>query len=199
MKNYKIILLSLAVFATTFSACKKGEDDPALSLRSRKARVAGEWKMTNIKSTNTFSSNLFNSTTIMTGDGSTYTRTMTTMGTPSTTVGTLSWQWTFEKDGKYKYTRTEDGNINSSAGTWNFTAGIGDLKDKSQITYYEQSSTSQPPTLPATTETWTGNYIDNVFDLKELRNKKMVWYQKTTSVSSGSSSSSEMEITLEAK
>ncbi|MDD4575741.1 MAG: hypothetical protein PHI36_04870, partial [Bacteroidales bacterium] len=60
MKNYKIILLLLAVFATTFSACKKGEDDPALSLRSRKARVAGEWKMTNIKSTNTFSSDLYN-------------------------------------------------------------------------------------------------------------------------------------------
>jgi hypothetical protein len=35
--------LILAVASLEFSGCKKGEEDPTISLRSRKARVAGTW------------------------------------------------------------------------------------------------------------------------------------------------------------
>jgi len=44
MKN-KILNLTLLVFVFTliFSGCKKGEDDPFFSFRSRNARIAGEW------------------------------------------------------------------------------------------------------------------------------------------------------------
>lgn len=199
MKNYKIILLALAVLATTFSACKKGEDDPALSFRSRKARVVGEWKMTNFKYSSTSSSSSSNSSYVMSGDGSTYTATETDDGTPSSSIGTLSWQWTFEKDGKYKFTQTYDGDIYTSAGTWNFTSGVGDLKKNSQITYSELSSITQSSTSPATTNTWTGNYVDEVYDLKELRNKKMVWYRKITNTYSGNTDTDEIEITFETK
>ena len=46
MKNYVRMLSLTAILAGTcniFYGCKKGPNDPFLSLRSRKARVAGEW------------------------------------------------------------------------------------------------------------------------------------------------------------
>ncbi|MES2836976.1 MAG: hypothetical protein V4667_05600 [Bacteroidota bacterium] len=45
----KITLSAIAVLTLAFSitSCKKGENDPALSLKSRKSRVAGEWNVTN--------------------------------------------------------------------------------------------------------------------------------------------------------
>lgn len=50
MKN--ITLLFLAI--TFFSGCKKGEEDPFLSLRSRKARVVGEWTSSSISSATSY-------------------------------------------------------------------------------------------------------------------------------------------------
>lgn len=48
MKTNRILiaLAVAAIVAPSFQSCKKGENDPFLSLRSRKARVAGEWDVT---------------------------------------------------------------------------------------------------------------------------------------------------------
>lgn len=48
MKNLRKLLvagLTLALVAPVTQSCKKGEDDPFLSLRSRTGRLAGEWKL----------------------------------------------------------------------------------------------------------------------------------------------------------
>ncbi len=45
-KNFKLTLVAgllLATVGVQFSGCKKGAEDPFLSLRSRKARLTGEW------------------------------------------------------------------------------------------------------------------------------------------------------------
>ncbi|SFT67587.1 hypothetical protein SAMN05216474_1718 [Lishizhenia tianjinensis] len=45
----KLVFLSLAfITSLTFTSCKKGENDPAISLKSRDARITGEWKLTNL-------------------------------------------------------------------------------------------------------------------------------------------------------
>lgn len=48
MKNIYSIVAGIAVLLTAgfVSGCKKGAEDPAISLRSRKARIVGEWDMT---------------------------------------------------------------------------------------------------------------------------------------------------------
>lgn len=54
MKTIKITLLAFAAVGLVmpvFNGCKKGEEDPAMSLRSRKGRVAGEWTVTAYEST----------------------------------------------------------------------------------------------------------------------------------------------------
>lgn len=182
----KIALVAMTISSVSFVGCKKGEDDPFLSLSSRKARVAGEWKMTDYKSTDTDVTGV----TTVTSNGATY-----TVNTP---VGSFNGTWTregtFEKDGTYTTTEVIDGDSETSKGTWNFTSGVGELKNKSQITLYETSLTSG-----SNTSSWTGNYVDVAYDLKELRKKKMVWYMKVTSTSGSSTSTFEETITYEPK
>lgn len=200
MKTTTKILATIVISTMVipvFNSCKKGEDDPFLSLRSRKARVVGDWEVVSYKSTysyNSPSNPSWNYSSTYNMNGSTYTDVYTDATGTTTTNGTETWKWTFEKDGTYDYTRTIDGQTETSKGTWNFTSGVGDLKNKSQITYYEQSYTSS-----SGSSTWTGNYVDGAWDLTELRNKKMVWYYKYTSTGSTSNSSSEVEIEFEAK
>ncbi|MBC7425965.1 MAG: hypothetical protein H7321_05465 [Bacteroidia bacterium] len=52
MKKFKHILIAAIVALTVFPAmqsCKKGEDDPGLSLRSRKQRITNDWTLTKVE------------------------------------------------------------------------------------------------------------------------------------------------------
>lgn len=160
-------LLSLFVF----SDCKKGPDDPFISLRSRKARVAGDWKMTK-GSNSSSSSNKSNSSSgesIYNGTSYTTNKTSTSAGA-TTEIGTYSLKMSFKKDGTFEYEEILDGDLSKFIGTWNFTGGIGDKKNKEQIVLHGTSSSSNNYN-----SLMTGNQIDVTFDLKELRNKKMVF------------------------
>jgi hypothetical protein len=43
--NYLLPIILLFTAIGSITSCKKGEDDPAVSLRSRKARFANEWTL----------------------------------------------------------------------------------------------------------------------------------------------------------
>ena len=47
MKNFtfNLLLFIIIIVVFTMSSCKKGEDDPFISFRSRKARITGEWNL----------------------------------------------------------------------------------------------------------------------------------------------------------
>lgn len=47
MKRLIILGMSL-VMGLTIASCKKGENDPAISLKSRDSRITGEWNLKNI-------------------------------------------------------------------------------------------------------------------------------------------------------
>lgn len=55
MKVRKILVgaLILALAAPMFQSCKKGDEDPGLSLKSRKGRLAGEWTVNTFEETTT--------------------------------------------------------------------------------------------------------------------------------------------------
>jgi hypothetical protein len=99
-----------------------------------------------------------------------------------------------DKKGTYIMSLSMDGQTETASGTWNFTSGVGELKNKSQITIYDLNYTSSSGTY-----TYTGNYVDRAFDLVELRNKKMVWYSKVTYTNPSGSSTSEEKYVWEAK
>ena len=70
MKNFISIILLNAVLVF-FMGCKKGDEDPFLSLKSRKARLTGEWTINswNYTRINNFSSN---TTSVSSNQGTTY-------------------------------------------------------------------------------------------------------------------------------
>jgi hypothetical protein len=101
--------LIIALLGATFliSSCKKGEDDPFLSLRSRDARLKGEWKLVK--------KNLTEDNTTETFDGTTY-----TILQNGVVVNEYAYQrkMTIEKKGTFKIEVVADGETYNSNGHW---------------------------------------------------------------------------------
>lgn len=173
----RFLFLSGLSFLFVLSACKKGPDDPFISLRSRKARVVGDWKMKkgSNESSDQNTSNTSNnqSTSSTTYNESSYTTvshfTSGTNTQDNTSTGSYSLKISFKKDGTFDYSEEQDGDTYTAKGTWNFTGGVGSKKNKEQIVLHFTSST-----YSGGSSILTGNQVDVTFDLKELRNKKMV-------------------------
>ena len=95
----KAILLTALTLGIALSSCNKYEDGPSISLRSRAARVAGDWKVKKATSDGQDVTSIltgFNYSINYTKDGN-YTTTMTFMGTTDTEKGT--WEF-YDNDTK---------------------------------------------------------------------------------------------------
>ena len=180
MKNTVSLLLSALVIAGSFSGCKKGENDPFLSLRSRKSRLEGNWVIVKEEVSET---NINASTTEIIQsvyDGKMkITTTTTTVGTISTTViDTLKYTFNFDikKDGNYKITAANENKIDivTTEGTWLFLgkSKLNDLKNKEAIllTTTKQVVSSNPVANSVNYEGLNGLTI--VIDA--LKNKEMM-------------------------
>lgn len=191
MKKIFVYMIIVSVAAPFFSSCKKGENDPFISLRSRKSRVAGEWEVTSAKGSQ-IETGPFSSNYSWTFDGSVYTE---TSGSGSSSVS-RTMEYTFDKNGEYTFEETINGSIYKSKGTWNFTQGVGETKRKSQLLLREESYTT--PSSVSNSEGSTPYSIG--YEIDELRKDKMVLKTKITyTFSDGSSGTLEEEYVLEAK
>ncbi len=144
LKKFALVAIAGLFFAPAFQSCKKGEEDPGLSLRSRKARLAGEWTLTDMtltttdESTSTSSGGTISSNTTLTEetfDGTSITEyttyTNSVGGTSNTSRDTTvfsnySKTITIEKDGTFKSTSSktyEDMNTYSS-GSYTVTVTV---------------------------------------------------------------------------
>ena len=209
-KSVVLSAIVLSIISSGFVGCKKGDKDPFISLRSRKARVVGDWKVSKYtSSTASVSGGGSTSTDSYSFDGSTFTETYTSSGSTSTNVAVGTWTYKFEKDGKYSMSSasTQSGNTSSytESGTWNFTGGIGkDVKKKSQIVLTTLSTTRSTSggTTYSNSDTYTGADAPiQILQLVELRNKEMIIKMDGSNVSvsvySGSSSTSSDNTTAE--
>lgn len=197
MKKLKFLqLIILVAIIGLLTECKKGEDDPFLSLRSRKARITGDWKMKSgtllYSSSGPNSSNTSN--IILTGNtyASTYSNTYNGVTTSNSDAGTFSYELEIEKDGDFKMTQIADGDIYTYSGTWNFTSGIGELKNKEQIVLHFDNETYSGSTI-----VYSGNKTNYTYNIKELRNKTLVIYSEETESEDGYIDSAKEEYTFE--
>ncbi|PBQ32190.1 hypothetical protein CNR22_10540 [Sphingobacteriaceae bacterium] len=155
MKTLKLIT-PILLFSLLLTSCKKGEDDPAISLRTRKARVEGNWKMTK----GIHSQYVFGSVIETTFTRDSYRQVSTFDGKQIVSEGESFFKINFNKNGA-----VDIQNLLASAGsytmsgTWNFTGGVGKLKNKEQLVIVDpQTSVNR----------------EVVYSIKELRNKKLV-------------------------
>jgi len=212
MKKTFIKILFLSALIGGLAECRKGEDDPLISFRSRKARVAGEWKLTSGSVTGLSTSHGTNPVT--TSYTENYTEsTYSYFSNSGSQSGTHSYDIEFKKDGTYTSTQkmsttitgTVVNNITiTTSGVWNFTGRVGDYKEKEQIVLKETSRSEIDQTgnqITTTSNTIGGRDFGGEhmmsWTLRELRNKKLVIYSKIIESDATSFGSSEMEMTFE--
>ena len=220
MKNMKkLIILSLASVAlmANLSSCKKGENDPFLSLKSRKARVVGEWTVTMAEGTSQDISKIsFGGVTVTTTtnetstyNGALYTSTSVTTssagGNPleNTYNDVYTQSYTFEKDGSFSLETVYTGQNYTEIieGTWAFVgkSKSAELKNKEAIAL---SITKYSDIDNGVTTTYSSTGLDDsiIIAIDRLKNKEMVLIQESTYTDpNGDSGSSSLSTTLTAK
>lgn len=164
----KKLLIAVVVLAT-FAGCKKGENDPFLSFRSRDARVVGEWKVSNYSYDETTVNGTQTITTKVTYDGSKYTST-NSVANPPVDQATYDTKIEILKDGTVKYTQVMNlGNASSTTvqeGTWIWADS---RKNKSQIF------------IAVAGNTVGNNYIQGgTYVVDQLKNKEMILTNATS-------------------
>lgn len=199
--SIKIAIAALIIASFGFEGCKKGPNDPFLSIHTRKARVAGEWTLKSGSGTDVNNSQ----TTTWTFDGSNYSET----DQSGTFTAGLKWTFTFEKDGTFKtvQTTTYGGaggtDVVTETGTWNFTGRVGEDKNADHIimkTLSSQDVYSVGSSSTTTTDTYTGDDAPtSLYYLDELKNKEMIftWDGTSSYTPSSTSTSSKGTMTLE--
>lgn len=195
-----IYLLSLTVFVLSFTGCKKGENDPFLSLKSRKARLAGEWKVSSREQTYSYTS------TGVWGTSNSYTSTYNgsievengiNNGISYSTEDQYTTDFVFEKDGTYTTTVTFPDGSAVIKGNWAFLGKSkkAELKNKEAI-----ALTTTSETYYGETTTTSGTFFPfNVLIIDQLKSKEIVFTFDETSTSTNSTSTSKGKMTLTAK
>lgn len=178
MKNTnKFLILLLVAFMAmpVMNSCtKKGDDDPGLSLKSRKSRLTGEWNLQS--GTETFVSG-GNSVNV------TYNGTTATASTGGQTI-TVSYteKSEFKKDNTFITTIMNDGNITINEGFWAFMDGYDDMKDQECIVLRTSKTTN-----PQGVTIYTGDKMPStVMRFRRLSNKEAIIDSDGTQTSGGS-------------
>ena len=109
------VIVSLSIIV--IPSCKKGEDDPFISIRSRDARITAKWKLVNLESTSSGPSST--TTSVLNGSLLTVTYTSPSYGSSSST-SSYSLDLEINSDGTSSSTEILDGDISTSKSTWNW-------------------------------------------------------------------------------
>ncbi len=137
----KIVKIIPALLFITFiiSSCKKGKDDPFFSFLTRKQRLAGDWEMTSGAAVFTYyqpGKPVINDYFKFEKGALTLNETETS-GPPTIYTGKYALTLSFKKDGKFTFTETITGTTRqllTGSGSWNFTSGVGQYKNKECVT-----------------------------------------------------------------
>lgn len=185
---FAMATIALVAGTSTFTSCKKGENDPFLSLRSRKARLTGEWTLKEGVETHT---NTSSSGTIVLEKRFTETEKTETVDGENPKVSRIdSYNLTFEKDGKFQNVIVLTLLSNSGVtitnqvtttqtidGVWSFYGGNKDqeIKNKEAVVMeavasdYSQSDGEWPSSV-----TYTGFSDGEVWFIDQLKNKEII-------------------------
>ncbi|MBN2890370.1 MAG: hypothetical protein JXL97_00755 [Bacteroidales bacterium] len=177
----KIISISLifVFFALIFVGCKKGENDPALSLLSRKARLTGIWNLTDANYT---IKNNNNNTTVYSydGDSELMTETFTGNNNSGTETYTYSKILTINKDNSYNDLETiVNGGTSTfeTEGFWYFAPSNDelDVKNKERVVFEITKITHTSDNDNNWFDSYSGatNSRVDVFLLDQLSNKQI--------------------------
>lgn len=184
MKKIFTIAICLALVIPMFNSCKKGENDP-MSIKSRKARLAGEWELTEWARTQLSGSTI--TTTTFSGSSK------LVMSGSATSTATYSESIEIAKDGTYTFAMSEmDTSFTynlTGTGVWYWLKGNKELeyKNKERIGFEELASTGL-----YTAGSYSYTDIDShtgdaayavVYRIDQLKSKEMIIVSEYTEMS----------------
>jgi hypothetical protein len=165
-----LVVLALVITMPIINSCKKGENDPFLSLKSRTARLVGEWNMTSGSQVMTDN----NGTETITFNNGSFTWTDGT----NTSTGTYVFDMTIEKAGTFTMNQsfTQSGVTWSNAveGVWYFLGKNkeNDVKNKECVAFQATKTTT---TGFGSTDFFNETGADPmVFIIDQLKNKEII-------------------------
>lgn len=179
MKKITLSVLATIVLAVSITSCKKGKDDPGFTLLSRKARVAGEWKITsfseNSSSTIVPYSNITSTpvagasyvlTNDVTHDGSALTVSTTSPGAAFAPVTIVS-----------KGTVDEHSFIFDKKGTWSSKQKTTITVVENKLDFYGKTYTESTTTVSENTSSGVWDFLSGVGD--DYKNKERLLLSTT--------------------
>jgi hypothetical protein len=186
MRKIFIPLFSIFIITLSLTSCKKGENDPFISFQSRKARLIGEWKVTNEVITASeihIDSNLSINSIY---DGSKKMNiivTQTPKGNTSSKDSTYySQTLSIKKDGTYiqSIVYNNGTNLNITEGTWSFLgkSEINNLKNKEAI--YLTTSKTTIYNGSGTNVYDYSNLNGRTIVIEQLKNKELIFVVDTS-------------------
>ena len=139
MRKFIYISLTALLTVSFFSGCKKGENDPFISFRSRDARLEAKWKLTKIEATDNMTSAGVTTTRTSTFDGTTFTIVDPTTGKNS---GAYALTLNIHGNGTIEYNEniSSPSYTQNTGGTGNWT-WINSNKNKTELNLYNVNST----------------------------------------------------------
>lgn len=184
-----ITALLLAGMLFPVPSCKRGDNDPGFSLKSRKSRLAGEWK---------FESALWtHGDTTTTYDGENMLISYNQITDSLIVMSTMK----FDKEGTYEeeiitdYPTDWRGNgqpaftlTKTIKGIWNFSGGGGGTKAKSQLLMQvtEESTSASNSGSNVNATTYSGQTEGFIYDIDRLASKELVLkYELITTSANG--------------
>lgn len=168
MRHIAIFILLLVVLFLTGS-CKKGKDDPAFSLLTRKARVTGNWTMTEGKSTLGIqdSTGSYGYIVCVFSNG---TYTISNRSNGAVFDGSSSLLINFTRKGEFEMKQMLGASSLNAVGSWDFLGRVGDNKNKETISFRLNTLMGNSNLF----ELFNKANINFLYKIKELRAKKMV-------------------------
>jgi hypothetical protein len=159
MKKVFTVFIVAALIAPMFTGCyfKKGEEDPTMSLKSRKARACGKWTLIEWTQTSTSTSTGGSSTSSLSFSGSSLVETYAS----GSYTAIYSESMEILKDGTYEYSSNMSSEgysvIESGSGTWSFVTADKDngIANKERIILTNTQYTE--------TETYSGSSDTEVY------------------------------------
>lgn len=164
---FRLILVLVTVLF--FTSCRKGEDDPSVSVRTRKARLAGEWRLESGKSS--YTEGAYNRSYVF--DGNNVTLQLSSLNAIYYT-GKYTLSLIIKKDGKFSFKENIAGQVLEAEGTWNFNSGVGKEKNKESVVFFIENVV-KGYTDYGIFNRWSTTFA---YKIKELRNKRLVIYSQ---------------------
>ena len=207
MKNLLLLGAIAMVLVSNLTSCKKGENDPTLSLKSRKARLAGEWTVTNIVKANSHVNTAMPFTSSTTAGSYaagilTEVTTNTTTGINQTMTQTITTTYDFKKDGTYTKTDVHATFTDVITGNWVFMGKNKNqnLKKKEAIYLYITKWVQTDNNGVSQTVSITGiDMTADVLEIDQLKSKEIILINENTNVQGSTTDSNKTTYTLTAK